>query len=407
MSRLLGPPDVARLRTKNRLRELVSALGDSNVGPAARDALVEIGPLAVQPLLAAHAKRHRRGALDGLVHTKVARKDRDLRAHRLAAEALGGIGDARAVPSLIRDLSDGDVGVRCSAAEALGRIGDAGAVGPFVECLKSRGAGHGVDAELHETIWTAIVRIGDTWVLTRLLTESDTSPSVRQVAVDALERLGWSPDDGPAGAAYWAVKGDWDMSARIGPAAVQPLLRAIRMAVSWRDREAAEAALAQIGPTAVRPLLGVFGEAAQNWPDREAAEAVLRRMGASAVQPLIAALVGEQSRIQRQAARTLGGIGDERAVEPLCRLLSRNDDLSASAAEALERLQPADRRALDKYYEERRRRRRVRTVEVDCGDCQGSGFWANTGYNRNTIGSETCSTCGGKGKVTEEEEYYL
>jgi len=53
-----------------------------------------------------------------------------------AAEALGRIGDARAVESLIKALNDADGDVRRSAAEALGRIGE-----PAVESLiKALGA---------------------------------------------------------------------------------------------------------------------------------------------------------------------------------------------------------------------------------------------------------------------------
>jgi len=66
--------------------------------------------------------------------------DRRLRKNRIvrqaAAEALGELGDARAVGPLIVALQDGDVEVRRAAAWALGEIGDARAVDPLIAALR-------------------------------------------------------------------------------------------------------------------------------------------------------------------------------------------------------------------------------------------------------------------------------
>ncbi|MHB8958933.1 MAG: HEAT repeat domain-containing protein [Candidatus Limnocylindrales bacterium] len=77
-----------------------------------------------------------------------------------AAEALGEIGDPRAVEPLIAALADGagDLGLDCSqgtrkaAAEALGRIGDARAIGPLVAALEDRDrrVGEAAAAALHQ-----------------------------------------------------------------------------------------------------------------------------------------------------------------------------------------------------------------------------------------------------------------
>ena len=52
-----------------------------------------------------------------------------------AAEALGQIGDARAVVPLIDALKDGNPEVRCSAATALGNLGDERTVIPLISVL--------------------------------------------------------------------------------------------------------------------------------------------------------------------------------------------------------------------------------------------------------------------------------
>jgi HEAT repeat protein len=55
-------------------------------------------------------------------------RDRDSDARKEAAEALGKIGDARAVDPLVAGLKHHDSAVRDAAAEALEKIGDARAV---------------------------------------------------------------------------------------------------------------------------------------------------------------------------------------------------------------------------------------------------------------------------------------
>ena len=62
-------------------------------------------------------------------------------AKKKAAEALGEIGDARAVEPLILALKDEYWEVRRRAAEALGEIGDARAVEPLKKALNDESRG--------------------------------------------------------------------------------------------------------------------------------------------------------------------------------------------------------------------------------------------------------------------------
>ena len=71
--------------------------------------------------------------LKGLI--KALRYKRDGGVRSSAAEALGEIGDARAVEPLCAALRDKDVDVREAAAEALGKIGDARAAVPLRSAL--------------------------------------------------------------------------------------------------------------------------------------------------------------------------------------------------------------------------------------------------------------------------------
>ena len=82
-------------------------------------------------------------------------KDEDAEVRRRAAEALGKIGDRRAVELLIEALRDGNPMVRIAAAEALGKIGDKRAVEPLIEALKDENAG------VREAAAWALGEIGD------------------------------------------------------------------------------------------------------------------------------------------------------------------------------------------------------------------------------------------------------
>lgn len=134
-ARVLG--DIGDVRA---VGPLVAGLSDPNEGVriAARDALVEFGAPAVQPLI------------------EVLRGSREWEVYlcELAAQALMLIGSP-AVEPLMAVLEDKDVLVRWTAAEALGKIGDKRAVSSLVAALRDR--------------------------------------DVREAASEALRLLGWKP----------------------------------------------------------------------------------------------------------------------------------------------------------------------------------------------------------------------
>lgn len=100
---------------------LVEALSDSNsqVCMTAADALIEIGPIAVKPLV------------KSLKHEKV-----NVRCD--ATRALGELGDKKAVKPLIGMLTDKWVNVRIYAVQSLGKLADKKAVPALVEVLRRR-----------------------------------------------------------------------------------------------------------------------------------------------------------------------------------------------------------------------------------------------------------------------------
>src|ERR1035437_8186047 len=153
---LFGPPNVAKLKARGSVNGLLKALeyrDHSGVRKAAAEALGQIGdPRAVERLATRLKDSNgsvRKVAVEALVKTgasavdalATALEDRGLDARIDAAGALGQIGDPRAVEPLAVALKDRDGGVGKAAAEALGRIGDPSAVEPLVTALENRDRG--------------------------------------------------------------------------------------------------------------------------------------------------------------------------------------------------------------------------------------------------------------------------
>lgn len=169
---------------------LVAGLSDRNEGVriAARDALVEIGASAVQPLI------------------EVLRGSREWEVYlcELAAQALMLIGSP-AVEPLIAALEDKDVLVRWTAAEALGKIGDKRAVSSLVAALR----------------------------------DSDVS----EAASEALRLLGWKPAGAEAVVAFSAAAAEPAGVGAIEVHADQPLVGVFKHRADGADLDDDEDAI--------------------------------------------------------------------------------------------------------------------------------------------------------------------
>jgi hypothetical protein len=190
----------------------------------------------------------------------------DWEVRRDATQALGQIGDVRAVEPLIAALKDRDWDVRRAAAQALGLIGDVRGVEPLIVTLKDRFDG------------------------------------VRKAAAQALGKIG-------------------DVRA------VMPLIAALKDQ-SWQVSEAAAQILGQIRDTrAVEPLIAALED--RDWDVRRAAAQALGQIGdARAVEPLIASLIDRSKYVRQAATQALGKIGVPCAIDPLLenRKLSQIED---------------------------------------------------------------------------------
>lgn len=193
---LVGPPNLEKMKAQRDVKGLTKALGyqkESWVRKEAAEALtdigwrpgqdasgaaywavrrkwdkcIEIGAPAVAPLIVALKDSYgymREGAAQALGQIGDARaveslsaalKDRDWDVGNAAAAALVKIGDARAVEPLIAALTDSDSEIRRATASALGQIGDARAIKPLIAAAWKWGGDTGKAAK------EALVQIGD------------------------------------------------------------------------------------------------------------------------------------------------------------------------------------------------------------------------------------------------------
>ena len=258
---------------------------------------------------------------------------------RDAIEALGEIGDPRAMEPLIEVLHDdfyGDIGSK--VGRALKKIGE-----PAVEPVIATFLG-GVTSDTQHAAAGALGEMGDPRAVEPLV-RSLRNPEISfyNEYRDLASKYGFRGyrfmSDETRRAAVLAL-------GKLGEAAVEPLITVLNdRSINWRgSREGAAEALGQIGgPRAIEPLIKVLGD-----PDTDLArsaghalESIVQKNAAGALEEVrdvrvseafIQALKDENGEARSKAASALGKIGDERAVEPLIQALKNEDRRARSSA---------------------------------------------------------------------------
>lgn len=161
--------ELGRMRDVTATQPLVALLARPEVGQSAQEALVHMGPTAVDELLGALHQENPLG-------------------RRRAAEALGEIGDKRAVEHLARLVeSDPDDAVKTSAVTALGQMKDPRGLWVLVGILKLRDETQpdrqAALESLRQAARLAMRRIGDP-----LGQKREGAPRTLEAAVEQLEQ---------------------------------------------------------------------------------------------------------------------------------------------------------------------------------------------------------------------------
>lgn len=275
----------------------------------------------------------------GLVDRYVAklRTARKWRDRAFAAELLGRVGGAKAVPPLLETVENTrteDADVREIALRALARIADPGAVAPLVQALTT------ADAWLVPRIADILARHGDAVVdpLIQVLEQSDR-PSARAWAANVLGEVG-AQRAFPALVRHLndseeEVRGKSATAlGRLGDRrAIAPLLEHLLGDPTPFVRARIASALGQFGgPEIVDRLVHALGDTA--WWVRMRSVEALEQIGASAEGPLVIALDDSNRQIRARAAVALERLGvSQRVVRRV-----ESDPQATEAQELLVRL---------------------------------------------------------------------
>jgi HEAT repeat protein len=201
-----------------------------------------------------------------------------------------------AVETLIVFLKEKEESARAKAAETLGRIGDTRALMPLVPLLR--------DADL----------------------------TVRQSALNALDKLGYAPDGVEETITYLIAKNDRPAVVKLGKPAVEELLKLLNSSNSGNWKEVV-AALGEIGDErAAAPLVARLSD--NNYYQNEEYVTALTKIGKPAVPHLIAAIPKNSSALE-SIILTLQQIGDTSAIPSLVNLMP-DWDHNREIGEALE-----------------------------------------------------------------------
>ncbi len=252
---------LGRLADPESVLPLVRALSDEAACTEAAEALVGIGEPAVGPLLPVLEQN---GEAE----------------RRLAVEVLGRIGSAAAVDPLVRVLYVDDDRLRRKTVDALSAIGEP-AVEPLIVLLAA-------DDDLQLAAIRALAGVGDAATVPLRAALGARNVRTRAGAAEALDRLGWTPEDADDEVRYLIARERWSDAAGLGASAVAPLI-AVFCDPDTDVRAGAAEALARMGSAGVPSLIALL----RDGKHREPAADLLVRIGAPAIDPLVV-LLGEE-----------------------------------------------------------------------------------------------------------------
>lgn len=242
-----------------------------------------------------------------------------------AARVLGKINDPRAIDPLLAKINDPAWPVRQAVASALGEMGNLRALDKLITALAD------VELDVRKASALAIGKLGDSKGIAPLVQILKTDHgAIQDVVVEALTMLGWQPDFGEAGTAYWIAKQQWDKCVTIGRPAVPMLMAAIKKTNAPDVRRALAKALTEIGDPRAKEAMTIHWIEENRWDKCVDA-------GNAATEALISALDNPAKRVD--VIKTLGQIRDLRAVHPLVGLLKEEDlVLKEAIMKALKRI---------------------------------------------------------------------
>lgn len=321
-------------------REIVDALvqaaqeDEDAVAAAAVDALDQLGRDAVEALIADMADVDLEDGADWVrakAFTQALSADvPELR--MAAANALGDVGEADAIPTLIERFDDTDPRVRARAARACGLIGDARATDPLTDLLSDPTAAVRLEAA------ESLGRIGNRQALQALLgLYDDNSERVRRIAVAGFGKF---ENDRPVEPLVAALG---DQSAAVRRTAVYSLIELLSNVPTDRSHEIRESVVSELSDTddqtVVEPLVEILQESSQLAQRRNTAWLLGRvtddQRNRPVIDALVDALADDDQMVTQFAATSLAHIGGDYLEAELLDLAEDDDADSQARSQAV------------------------------------------------------------------------
>lgn len=308
---------------------------EPQVAAAAVDALDQLGPDGIETLLARVADREVDADAPDRVRAAafVETLSADVPELRMAAaNALGDVGRADAVPDLLERFDDPDPRVRARAARACGEIGDARATEPLAERLGDQ------TVAVRREAADALGRIGTRGALRALLElRDDESETVRRIAVAGFGKF---ESERPVEPLVAALD---DPAATVRRTAVYSLVELLSSVPTERSHEVRESVLAALSATddltVTEPLSEVLTESTEAATRRNAAW-LLGRVAADApdrtvIDALVAALTDDDAMTRGFAVTGLAEIGGDAVERELLAVAEDEDAAAETRAQAI------------------------------------------------------------------------
>ena len=325
---LFSDPDVSNSRIERILAERMASLQPRVLIPLLPD-LSREGRVSVFRLL---EKR-----VDASIAPDVVRlaSHTDWWLRQSAARLLAQLPGRESTDALAKLLRDEAAAVRLAAVRSLAALKDPGSIGALCTPLRDP------DIKVQGAAIEALIEVGDMRAVAHLLDYlKDSSEYVRRAAVEVLNQV--VTVDAIKDLVSALRDQDWWVRVRaadaLGTLGGDRVVEAVIALLDDQDdfvrRYAVEILNTVTDGRAVEPLIRALEDA--DWWVRERAIDALAKVGdGRAVYPLLS-LMAREMRLIPLCVRTLGAIGDERAVEPICRLAgSDNAEVRNVAVEAL------------------------------------------------------------------------
>jgi HEAT repeat protein len=299
----------------------------------------------------------------------------DAQTRCLAAEALGTVGDDRAVLPLIAALEDPQEGVRQRAIHSLGQLGDSRAVDPLMEVLQQSYAlarpyesttiaqalnalGSPTDKPLlaglrdsdHKIRQRALIALGRTWNLPAVAKLADNDPGTRR---EAIRELADSSDMRAIDPLLAALKDEdqsvrWEAVKVLGHKWQTPLITDLGSEDSTTRCQAVSALLGRSDMTSIELLIMMLQD--KDHDVREYAVDALGTLGKVAIAPLFSLLNHKDREFRRNVCKALSMVDDDEVVDLLAAAMQdRRWIVREAASDTLAKLGDRSIPALEAY----------------------------------------------------------